>query len=383
MRQVMEPLTNAIKNNDIDNFKDIFLKLPKKFVVRDSNDIFILYEESMNKNRKEIFDFLLAFHGKDDVGTITALNYVLNDQNSVPDYYVNELLKKYSSVRNDEKILVISSREKCVEATKFFLEIGHDVNAQTMSGCTSLQRVLVLEPDINTEELIITLLFYGADASAETERGYNCFELAVQHNQPYFVQEMLFDAIFDNHGHYKLHASILLQLAKLESPLFHQLLKYNIEFALDADFQTVRYLLLLDIEYFKIILQNYEKLCCEIFEYHVLYYSAVQRIHYCSFLTKNVPDIATVFCMDQILTKFDFLLQGTDTLKKSVVDFINTLNSLLIFRYCHGSKSEAEITEIVAYLLTYGLSLVLYMDVEPGGQNFQNALVTSVILILL
>ena len=267
--------------------------------------------------RKEIFDFLLTFLTKPDVGTLAALEYVLNGQNSVPDYYANELLNKYSSVTNDENLLVITAREKYIHVTKFLLDKGVDVNVEERNGFTPLYRVLVTKPDHNSEELVMILLSYGAKPSTESRTEYNCFELAVRNEHTDLVQEALFDLTFDNnHSHNKLHVSVLLQLAKMKSPLCHRLIKYDVELFLDEYIHThfaenVNNLLVLELDYFKIILEKYSSICCQIFEKYVfcqsnfgLYFlsdSAGRRKYFY---------VQICVCPEQVLTKFKLLLQG-------------------------------------------------------------------------
>ncbi|KAJ3656470.1 hypothetical protein Zmor_015544 [Zophobas morio] len=360
--QFMETLTNAIENNHVDNFKKLVLHLSRNFfLVQGNNHRITLYMESMKKKRKEIFDFLLTFHPKDDAGTIAALDSVLSGQNSVPKYYVDKLLKKYSSVTSDENLLVIAVRGTNCQAAKFLLNKGLDPNAEKL-GYTPLHTALVRNPDTNSEELITTLLCNGADALGELHDGYNCFELAVIYKHTNFVQEMSFDFAFDYpyHSHYKLNISVLLQLAKLKSPLFHQLRKYDVEFfphenKLMHFSENLRDLLQLEFDYFEIIFEEYNDICCHIFETYLLDYSKADPKSRGYFFLRPLPDIEMCFGGDKILKKFDLLLHGSTTLNKCVIEFIHMLNSKTGFHYISKCTDEANVTEFFAYLLPWGL----------------------------
>ncbi|XP_063913202.1 uncharacterized protein LOC135129863 [Zophobas morio] len=387
-RQVMNILTNDIENNDIKNFKEIVFNIGRSFFIGSNDYSFTLYAESMKRERKEIFDFLLSFHGRDDEGTIAALEHVLKNQNSVPDYFVNGLLNKYTYVENDEDLLVRTATEKCPQATKLLLDKGLDANAQ-MGDWTPLHRALMIDPDNRSEELITTLLCYGADPSVEAYNGYNCFELAMRHAHTDFVREMLFDFTFDYHSHHNLHISVLLQLGKLKSPLFHQLIKHDVEFFLDEYINTpflenLSDLLLLEFDYFKIIFQKYNSICFEIFKNYIFHYFKSEPSSRGSFFGRRLPDIERCLCAEQTLMKFNLLLHGPASLNKNVIDFISTLDSYKVFSHISKSTNQTEVTEIFVYLLTWGLrvrstlldcvfqeygycelfKLLLFMDVE-------------------
>ncbi|KAJ3656471.1 hypothetical protein Zmor_015545 [Zophobas morio] len=359
--QSMGILTNAIENNDIKNFTKIVINLGRSFFSGSNDYSFTLYAESMKRKRKKIFDFLLSFHARDDEGTIAALEHVLKNQNSVPDYFVNELLKKYSSVTNDENLLFTAATVKCPQATKLLLDKGLDANAQ-FGDWTPLHRALMIDPDNRNEELITTLLCYGADPSVEAYNGYNCFELAVRNKHTDFVREMLFDFTFDYHLHHKLHISVLLQLGKLKSPLFHQLLKHHVEFFLDDNTRTpfsenLSDLLQLEFDYFKIIFEEYNSICCQIFENHILDYFKSEPRFRKYFLRKRLPDIERCLCGEQTVMKLNLLLHGPASLNKNVIDFISTLDSYTVFSYLSESSNQTEVTEIFVYLFIYGLRI--------------------------
>ncbi|KAJ3656473.1 hypothetical protein Zmor_015546 [Zophobas morio] len=403
--QAMDILMDAIDSNDSGNFRKYFSSLRKGFFLGENNYICMLFEESIRNKRCQIFQFLLRSHGTDDVGTLGALDHVLNSQNSVPENYVLELLKKYSSVVDGETLLGKTAGKGYVHATKFLLDKGLDVNGQDKGNCTPLHMSLMANPDINSEELITTLLCHGADASVEAFNGYNSFELAVKYKHTDFVQEMLFEYIFDSRSKYKLHFSVLLQLAKLKSPLFHQLLTYEVEFFLDENIQTpfsenLNDLLLLETAYLKIILEKYDLICCGIVKNYLLHISISEPISRDFFSRKRPPALESILYTDHILTKLNLLLQSSAALNNCVTDFINSLDCYQVFYWCPEDKNEENVTKIFAYLLTTGLrvttvlqdeifrkygycelfKILLYLDPEPDvtGATFLSAMASYI-----
>ena len=281
--------------------------------------------------------------GRNDLGTLAALEHVLNYPNSVPERYVRELLNKYCCVKDRDNFLVKTAGVKYIQAMKLFLDKEFDVNAQQIDGCTPLHKALMTNPDTKSEELITILLCYGADPSVNANTGYSCFELAVIHKHAEFVQEMLLEFTIDSHSKLELYFSVLLQLAKLKSPFFHKLINHDTEFLLEEDtrmayVENLKQLLLIETDYLKIILEKCGYLCCEIFEKYVLY------------KPRHILDIEKSLYSEWILSTLELLLQGSADLNQSVTDFIDSLDSFTVLVVALKIKLKQK---LLKYLLIY------------------------------
>ncbi|KAJ3646834.1 hypothetical protein Zmor_024404 [Zophobas morio] len=264
--QVVEDLTTAIKNNDVDYFTKLF----SKSLNREKNEAgFTLLQEAIRHNRRDLFDYLLLqLQDKDDLeirntSGETALKYAINHFREENDYFSLVLIEKGASLEVDDwstayldRLVHASSR-----LTKLsLLEKGINVNIKDECGTTPLLDSLLNPRTHHNDEIIATFLCFGADLFDTF--GYNAFELAVEYKQTDFVQELLFLYTFDVHLPCDIMFETLLILAKQKSPLFNKILEHDVEFMFaremtKTDFAELLYILLdPEDKYFELVLDK-------------------------------------------------------------------------------------------------------------------------------
>ncbi|XP_063904351.1 uncharacterized protein LOC135123532 [Zophobas morio] len=361
---LIENITIAIRHGYLDRVKDLF----SKSLIRKRNEAgFTLLQESVLRNRWSIFEYLLQFHDKDDLevrSTLgeTALRYALDHYNKEDEYYALLLIERGVSLKEKDpkKPYLHQAVKFSSRITKVLLDKGADVNLESRYGITALQKALFNSSKQNNDEIITTLLCYGADPFSESAAGHNVFESAVIHGQPAFIQELLFLYTFDEHIPCDIMFKVLLILAKQKSPMFHTILERGMDILVNetekVDFAKLLYdLLAPDSDYLEILVEKCNTLISDIFENLVFYSSTLYPPSCIGEYRKYTYE--EVFSTNLSLRKLILLLEKNAMVRQSVIDFISTLKSDTLFYCISEANSESITTELFIYLILHGLKI--------------------------
>ncbi|XP_063903655.1 uncharacterized protein LOC135123078 [Zophobas morio] len=365
-RRVVEDLTEAIKNNNVANFKNLF----SKSLNRERNeDGFTLLQEAMYHNRREIFDYLLQFQRKDDLevrnaGGETALASAIDFYNKIDDYYALTLIEKGVSleVKDGYTTYLHEAVRFSPSITKLLLDKGVDVNITNRSGGTAIFDALVKPEKDNNDEIIATLLYYGADPFSEFVIKWNAFEQAVLCGQGDFIQELLFLYTFDEHIPGDIMFKVLLRLAKQKSPLFHKIFEYDVDFLLGdetrkQDFAEFLYdLFAIENDYLEILVEKCDTIIGEIFE-NLLICNSVQDLDIFLVACYDKYAYEKVFSTNLTLKKLVLLLEKNEVVSQNVVDFIGALHSSELFGWISNMNNKSTTIELFVYLILHGLQV--------------------------
>ncbi|KAJ3646785.1 hypothetical protein Zmor_024357 [Zophobas morio] len=398
---LIENLTIAIKHGYVDRVKDLF----SKSLIRKRNEAgFTLLQESILRNRRSIFEYLLQFHDKDDLevrSTLgeTALRYALGHYNKQDEYYALVLIERGVSLKEKDpkKPYLHDAVKFSSRITKFLLDNGADVNFESRYGITALQEALFNSSKQNNDEIITTLLCYGADPFSELADAHNVFESAVIYGQPAFIQELLFLYTFDEHIPCDIMFKVLLILAKKKSPLFHTILERGMDILVNetekVDFAKLLYdLLAPDSDYLEILVEKCNTLVSDIFE-NLVFYSFTSYPPSC-IGEYNKYEYEEVFSSHLNLRKLILLLEKSAKVRQSVIDFISTLKSNTLFHCISEANNKSITTELFIYLILHGLKietktletvfwkygyndlfkLLLHMDLEDNTEERDNTM---------
>ncbi|XP_063903608.1 uncharacterized protein LOC135123042 isoform X1 [Zophobas morio] len=362
--QLVENLTAAIKNNNVDCFKKHF----SRSLNREKNEAgFTLLQEAIRHNRRDIFDYLLQLQDKDDLeirntSGETALKYAINHFREENDHFSFVLFEKGASLEVDDWSTAYLDRlvDAPSRLTKLLLlDKGINAYIKDRYGATPLLYSLLNPRKQHNDEIIATFLCCGADLFDKF--GDNAFELAVEYKQTDFVQELLFLYTFDVHLPCDIMFKTLLILAKQKSPLFHKIFEHDVEFFFatemkKADFAELLYILL-DTEdnYFELVLDKCNPMVCEIFEKLVFYKSTPWPRSCIGYYRKYYYE--RLFGTNLTLKKILLLLERSQTISQCVEEFISILGNREIFFYISKMNNESTTTELFIYLILHGLKI--------------------------
>ncbi|KAJ3641400.1 hypothetical protein Zmor_027910 [Zophobas morio] len=351
-RMLLEQLAAAVRNYDVSTFEAIFSKSPKKWSEMRIHSGRTLIQEAIIRKRKAIFKYILSFHKVINLETVgiygsTPLTLAIDNNDK---YYATELIRKGALPREEYETTRIlkQSISKSVHLVKLLLDEGINPNVESdWPFSTALNYVLEGYSSCDVPEIVAMLLYYGADPLIEY-KGFNSLELAIKNNHPIPVQEILCFYTFDECGGCKMHLNLLLQLLEQNSPLFHDILQFDVDCVThnftDADYMfVIKYLLSMDVHELTILLKKCNPAICEV----------VSWMYRDEILTTKVN--AFLSC-EQLLTKLNIFIESSPQMRGHVINLILTLKSCKLFKVVVSRSTKSTLTEILIFMFSYGLN---------------------------
>ncbi|KAJ3641392.1 hypothetical protein Zmor_027902 [Zophobas morio] len=346
-------IIQTIRSNNFDAFKKLVDISPEKFRWLQNDLGLLLLREIIRENQREMFLYILEYQDTNNrkIGLKCMLDFSSNDH----EYYVYELLKDRLLIHEQYKfdsLLQWAIGKSWLNLTKFLLESGVDPNLRDKFDNTPLHNILLKCSNEDRCEFVSMLLYYGADPSIQTHKGYNAFELALQEKHPFLLQEIL-HYTFDKHTHLTIFSNILLELAKEKSTLFYEILSNGVEVVVNdtpKEFcRTFHDLLTIDLHELQLLLERHSSMACEIFEKcstDILCDSS----NVLSYVWKD--EMYPMLGDPNIITNLDYLYESSEELRHHIQNFCTNLDSLRVF----NSLTHVDAHKLIFYLLTRGLT---------------------------
>ncbi|KAJ3646803.1 hypothetical protein Zmor_024373 [Zophobas morio] len=376
--EAMSQLIQDIKNNKVEDFKK---RLPKAAIWNVGRTISLpeLVLETINCNRKEIFDYLLQ-----DCHCCIAGGLM------VPNYFGKTILEVAGERKNDITHYYVRELIKHTLHLEKTIEIALNNSSRYID-----------------EEHIATLLCYAADLP-------DAFDRIVLFGLPSFIQDAVFFYVFDEFPNHKvMQFKVLLTLAGINNFLFHKVLEYGFEFRMpvtytpESDKREFGDLLIslfyLENHHLEILLGKCASEICQIFKKCAFHSSIlVKEYSMCEYLcsaSRNTPQYnilyqytcESMFSIKQTIDRLTLFLEN-DIVNPYLIGLIEILDSIDLFCLISQTNNESTTTEIFIYLLMYGLrvkvklldivynrygycelfKLLLHMDIEePDPTNLR------------
>ncbi|RZC35546.1 Ankyrin repeat domain containing protein, partial [Asbolus verrucosus] len=344
-------LLRAAAKNDVETLREL-LDSPKWYKVRDKFGYGLLHI-AVKENKKEVFDYLLSI--KDfpleavNHNNLTALGVVLSGflGNNVfmSDYFSLELIKKGAELHHicfdGNTLLHCAFYKNFIEVAKLLIEKGVDLNIQNDNGCTPLHMCCYECSDVNLIEGVSMLLCYGADPFIRDHRGFTALDIVIQlrNDKLMAVKENLLYYTLDQYTQYEITDDNLFIVA--ESPFFYQIVDHvtKVDFHSSTDDHCLA-LFKMKPEYLRVLIDKFDYVIRQIFLNH----------------SKDcyVGDV-------NLISIENFNILEESKLKLEMINFLSNFNnSSFIAEIIESGRSESVITELVCYLLSYGMSIHEY-----------------------
>ncbi|EFA02979.1 uncharacterized protein LOC103314941 [Tribolium castaneum] len=331
----------AVVQNNVDLLRDL-LDSPKWYTVEDSMG-YNLLQIAVLQERREVFDYMLsipdfpfgALNRDGETALDVAVTCFVSNDIWIDGYFARELIKKGVFTTRHEFLLQNAIERSLTEVAKALIEKGVDVNKvfDEEWGHTLLQTAV----GENNAELTAMLLIFGADPFVLYSTGYTVFERSSPE-----LQEILFYYIYDQYSDAEIHLEELLSLATTNPFLFNEIFKNSIDITINNcnPCTCFEILALMDIESLKLTVSKCEHYLKQMFSVPFRRKTQVRN--------------------SQWPLETSFFLLETD-LKDEIVNVINSLDSSsLLQNMIRDEKNESEISEVLCFLLSYGLEIVAY-----------------------
>ncbi|KYB27168.1 uncharacterized protein LOC103313096 [Tribolium castaneum] len=338
-------LIAAAVQGNVDIIRDL-LDSPKWYHVRDNMNRNLLHIAILREQR-EVFDYILTLpdfpfdafstYGEtvlDVALTVFGDNY--GPRKFVEEYFARELLRKGIFYTWHENTLLLRAIERSYnEVVVLLIEQGVDVDAYNCNGFTPLQ---VATTYADNAEATAILLMFGADPLICYPTWYTVFEKCPNPE----IQKILFYYIYDQGSEVDIHLEVLLPLAATNPSLFDEVFKNSININMTKCHAGIclEKLCVMDVESLKLVITK-----CTYYLRKVFSAPVQEKIKVC--------------CNKWSLENLLVLLESN--LRDDILNSIKILDSTSILQeMVKDNKTESEISEVLCFLLSYGLEIAAY-----------------------